>query len=98
VVVLLAKLVVATGLSRTLVMKTGEGFMATAEYGESGLCGDLKAACDVDEGQGVAAHAAWWGLKGFEVMPGNLRLQVTETRVEDLIRKKLNVNEIEGCC
>jgi len=38
------------------------------------------------------------GLKGFEVMPGNLRLQVTETRVEDLIRKKLNVNEIEGCC
>ena len=50
-VVLLAKLVVATGLSRTLVMKTGEGFMATAEYGESGLCGDLKAACDVDDGQ-----------------------------------------------
>ncbi len=31
-------------------MKTGEGFMATAEYGESGLCGDLKAACDGDEG------------------------------------------------
>ena len=26
----MVKLVVATGLSRTLVMKTGEGFMATA--------------------------------------------------------------------
>ena len=63
----------------------------------------MKAACDGDEGvtknteyqycklnhNGVfcAAHAAWCGLKGFEVMPGNLRLQVTETRVEDLIRK-----------
>ena len=28
----MVKLVVATGLSRTLVMKTGEGFMATAVW------------------------------------------------------------------
>ncbi len=36
IVALLVKLVMATGLSRTLVMKTGEGFVATAEYGELG--------------------------------------------------------------